>query len=123
VVLRITRSALLRLETESQQAEQQLRAELAQSALRLRAYESLEEEVDAAVMRTAGTVGLAGTGRDTVCCRANTVSYHKCYPKCGLSATNTTIYMCEVDHLAPICVQAERVTALPKRRRSGCCSA
>jgi hypothetical protein len=76
--------------------EQQLRAELAQSALRLRAYESLEEEVDAAVMRTAGTVALTGTGRDTVCCRANTVSYHKCYPKCGLTATKChSLCVCE----------------------------
>lgn len=51
------RSALQRLEGESQHEANNLRAELDQHTRRLRAYETLEEEIDGAVMRTAGLYG------------------------------------------------------------------
>lgn len=51
------RSALLRLEGETQHDTNALRAELEQQTRRLRAYETLEEEIDGAVMRTAGLYG------------------------------------------------------------------
>ena len=54
-----------RLEGESSQTEHSLRSELAQCITRLRAYEALEEEIDGAVMRTAGLYGGADVGNSS----------------------------------------------------------
>eukprot|EP01032_Pedospumella_encystans_P010921 gene10921-12742_t len=54
------KSALQRLEHEAGQDTRTLRLELDQATSRLRAYEALEEEIDSAVVRTAGLYGSTG---------------------------------------------------------------
>lgn len=49
-----------RVEHESSQDNRTLRLDLEQCTLRLRAYEALEEEIDSAVVRTAGLYGSSG---------------------------------------------------------------
>lgn len=56
----LLRSALQRLEHEAGQDTRTLRLELDQATSRLRAYEALEEEIDSAVVRTAGLNGSSG---------------------------------------------------------------
>ena len=67
------RSALQRLEHEAGQDTRTLRLELDQATSRLRAYEALEEEIDSAVVRTAGLYGSTGAdglvdGKSFCCC-------------------------------------------------------
>ena len=52
------------MEHESSQDSRALRLELEQAATRLRAYEALEEEIDSAVVRTAGLYGSSGGAGD-----------------------------------------------------------
>jgi len=50
------------MEHESSQDSRALRLDLEQATTRLRAYEALEEEIDSAVVRTAGLYGSSSNG-------------------------------------------------------------